>query len=53
MYVYYFEQIVRQAVEAADGPTNWALPYWNYSAPGSYSPGVGGVSRPLTRAVAG
>jgi len=34
MYVYYFEQIVRQAVVAAGGPADWALPYWNYTAPG-------------------
>jgi tyrosinase len=30
MYLYCFEQIVRQAVIAAGGPEDWALPYWNY-----------------------
>src|ERR1044071_3569092 len=29
MYVYYFERIVRQAVIKANGPADWALPYWN------------------------
>lgn len=33
MYVYYFERIVRAAVIAAGGPTDWALPYWNYDQP--------------------
>src|SRR4029079_4242531 len=34
MYVYYFEQIVRHAVLQAGGQADWALPYWNYGAPG-------------------
>ena len=32
-YLAYFEQIVAAAVVKAGGPPNWALPYWNYSAP--------------------
>jgi tyrosinase len=32
MYLYFFEQIVRDAIAEAGGdPTGWALPYWNYS----------------------
>jgi tyrosinase len=34
MYVLRFEAIVRAAVEAAGGPSDWALPYWNYSLGG-------------------
>ncbi|HEX5712785.1 MAG TPA: tyrosinase family protein [Solirubrobacterales bacterium] len=34
MYLYYFEQIVRQAVVEAGGPEDWALPYWNYGLGG-------------------
>jgi tyrosinase len=34
MYVYYFEQIVRAYVIANGGPSNWALPYWNYDGGG-------------------
>lgn len=30
MYLYYFEKIVRDAVEKNGGPSDWALPYWNY-----------------------
>lgn len=30
-YLYAFEEIVRNAVVALGGPTDWALPYWNYS----------------------
>ena len=33
MYLYYFERIVRQAVLDAGGPTDFALPYWNYDRP--------------------
>jgi tyrosinase len=29
MFVFHFERIVRAAVIAAGGPTDWALPYWN------------------------
>ncbi|MGO7265017.1 tyrosinase family protein [Rhizobium leguminosarum] len=32
IYVYFFERIVRQAVEEATGETDFVLPYWNYSA---------------------
>ena len=31
MYVLYFEQIVRSMVVSLGGPTDWALPYWNYT----------------------
>jgi tyrosinase len=30
-YLAAFEQLVRAAVVAAGGPSDWALPYWNYS----------------------
>src|SRR5580704_386191 len=33
MYVYYFERIVRKAVEDAGGPADFAIPYWNYDLP--------------------
>ncbi len=29
MFVFHFERIVRAAVVAAGGPSDWALPYWN------------------------
>ena len=32
MYLHFFEKIVASHVVALGGPTNWALPYWNYSA---------------------
>lgn len=35
MFVYYFEQIVRAYVIANGGPSNWALPYWNYDGGGN------------------
>ncbi|WP_343604842.1 tyrosinase family protein [Fluviicola sp.] len=31
MYLAYFEQIVAQAVADLGGPTDWALPFWDYS----------------------
>ena len=34
MYLYYFERIVRAAVIAAGGPSDWALPFWDYEQPG-------------------
>lgn len=33
MYVYFFEQIVRSIVKELKGPSDWALPYWNYGNP--------------------
>lgn len=30
-YLGSFEQVAREAVVAAGGPEDWALPYWNYS----------------------
>ncbi|MEZ3160724.1 tyrosinase family protein [Microbacterium sp. BWT-B31] len=32
-YLSAFEQIVKDAVVDLGGPADWALPYWNYSAP--------------------
>ncbi|HEU4945001.1 MAG TPA: tyrosinase family protein, partial [Solirubrobacterales bacterium] len=34
MYLYYFEQIVRAAIEKLGGPEDWAIPYWNYGLNG-------------------
>ena len=34
MYLYYFERIVRAAVVQSGGPSDWALPYWNYGLNG-------------------
>lgn len=31
MYLLYFEQIVAQTIVELKGPSDWALPYWNYS----------------------
>jgi tyrosinase len=31
MYLHFFEKIVLSNVIALGGPTDWALPYWNYS----------------------
>jgi tyrosinase len=31
MYLLCFEQIVRAAIAKLGGPSDWALPYWNYS----------------------
>jgi tyrosinase len=32
-YLHYFEQILLNAIQALGGPSDWALPYWNYSDP--------------------
>jgi tyrosinase len=32
MYLHHFEQIVISHVTRLGGPSDWALPYWNYSA---------------------
>lgn len=32
LYLYYFERIVRAAVQGFGGPADFALPYWNYEA---------------------
>lgn len=37
IYLYYFEQIVRQAVVEAGGPEDWTLPYWNYDLGGEFA----------------
>jgi tyrosinase len=37
MYVYRFELIVREIVEAEGGPEDWALPYWNYGRNGEFA----------------
>ena len=34
MFIFYFERIVRAAVAQAGGPSNWALPFWDYGAGG-------------------
>jgi tyrosinase len=31
MYLHYFEQIVAATVASLGGPSDWSLPYWNYS----------------------
>src|SRR5256885_1031564 len=31
LYLGYFEQIVAKTVAGLGGPTDWALPYWNYN----------------------
>ncbi len=31
MYLHFFEKIVARHVAEQEGPSNWALPYWNYS----------------------
>ena len=31
MYLYWFERIVRSIVVQQGGPSDWALPFWNYS----------------------
>jgi len=31
MYLGWFEKIVQAAITSLGGPTDWALPYWNYS----------------------
>jgi hypothetical protein len=40
MYLFHFERIVRSFVDAAGGPAEWTLPYWDYSsgAPGNALP---------------
>jgi len=37
MYVYFFEAIVRQVVTQRGGPSDWALPYWDYNRQGQNS----------------
>jgi len=37
IYLYYFEQIVRQAVVDTGGPEDWTLPYWNYDLGGEFA----------------
>lgn len=34
MYLHFFEMILLSHVVRLGGPTDWALPYWNYSNPG-------------------
>ncbi|MBL4605609.1 MAG: tyrosinase family protein [Flavobacteriaceae bacterium] len=31
MYLAYFEQIVAETIQDLGGPSDWALPFWNYS----------------------
>ena len=35
MYLYFFERIVRAEVLAAGGPSDWALPFWDYDRVGT------------------
>lgn len=37
LYLYFFERIVRGEVVAAGGPSDWALPYWNYDGGGNHN----------------
>ena len=37
MYVYFFEAIVRRVIIEQGGPSDWALPYWDYNNPGQNS----------------
>lgn len=37
IYLGYFEQIVSQTIQQLGGPSDWALPYWNYSDDGNPS----------------
>ena len=30
-FLFYFEQILRDVIQKLGGPSDWALPYWNYS----------------------
>jgi Common central domain of tyrosinase/Polyphenol oxidase middle domain len=32
MYILWFERIVRDIVQSEGGPSDWALPYWNWQA---------------------
>lgn len=32
MYIHHFEKMIMSHVARLGGPTDWALPYWNYSA---------------------
>ena len=36
-YLFYFEHILRQIIQKLGGPSDWALPYWNYSDPSNSS----------------
>lgn len=31
IYLHHFETIVRQTIEGLGGPSDWALPFWNYN----------------------
>jgi tyrosinase len=37
MYVFRMEEILRAAIVAAEGPEDWALPYWNYGLGGEFA----------------
>jgi tyrosinase len=32
MYLHHFERILKGIIDAAGGPSDWALPFWNYDA---------------------
>lgn len=37
MYLYHFERIVRAQVIALGGPSDWALPFWNFDHDGNHN----------------
>jgi tyrosinase len=37
MFIFFFEEIVRETVIEIEGPNDWALPYWNYGLPGPHA----------------
>jgi tyrosinase len=55
LFIYYFEQIVREAVVQAGGSADWSLPFWDYGAGGQQAtlpaafrqPTVNGSPNPL------
>ena len=57
IFLYLFEKMCRDAISKAGGPSDWALPYWDYSHPSSAfqrtlpkpfrDPQVGGKTNPL------
>jgi tyrosinase len=32
MYLHFYEMILKEIIDAASGPSDWALPFWNYDA---------------------
>ena len=50
MYLHYFEKIVRKQIVDLNGPVNWALPFWDYSADPARSGCRPGPPKPWARA---